>query len=140
MNQRPWVKFSRSLTEQLGKITNEIAFVLWLLLGTGNKERKCSIILSGSFKSLKQILEEKAWLLGQQGKDKRSNWRAMTQYKDNYKWQSHVFACILFTNNHMISLVQFVIKFFQKVTNCTLAQFGKPLKNLFELIYPKLRD
>ena len=40
----------------------------------------------------------------------------------------------------MISLVQFVIKFFQKVTNCTLAQFGKPLKNLFELIYPKLLD
>ena len=63
---RPWIKFSRSFT-QLFVWKTEAQFLAWYLT---EKEYKLSINLERGFKSLKQILEEKAWLLQQQGKGK----------------------------------------------------------------------
>ena len=45
------------------------------------KECKRSLILERGFKSLKQIIDEKARIFWPQGKGKRPNWRAMTRNK-----------------------------------------------------------
>ena len=54
------------------------------------KEYKHSIIREKEFKSSKQVLEGKAWLLRQQGKGKRTNMyksRSLTQTEENELWE-----------------------------------------------------
>lgn len=61
--------------------------------------------------------------------------------------QSHIFACTLLTNNHMIYLVHFgkisahkIFSDYKLHLLYSLIQCGQTLKKLFMLIYPKLHS
>lgn len=95
-SSRPLLKLSMSVTQhfvgETGKITSVIAFLDVSCNGycdqlKHNRARIQTLNHSWrGFKSLEQVLEEKAWLLRQQGKGKRLNWWSMT-INEKEKWK-----------------------------------------------------
>lgn len=83
---------TRQFVGETGKITSVIAFLDVSCNGycdqlKHNRARIQTLNHSWrGFKSLEQVLEEKAWLLRQQGKGKRLNWWSMT-INEKEKWQ-----------------------------------------------------
>ena len=83
------------------------------------------------------MLEGKAWQLRQLSEGKQPNWWTIARNKNNWEGkQRHIFACILFTRNYMIFLVQFGINQnlvnFSKTTNCTRPTGSYNLISLWE--------
>ena len=73
------------------------------------------------------MLEGKAWQLRRLWEGKQPNWWTITRNKNNWEGkQRHIFACILFTRNYMIFLVQFGIN--QNLVNFSKLQIALVLR------------